>query len=269
MSALVVTRIGPGASVQDEGRPGHMHEGVPPGGALAPELMRLANAALGNQPGDPVIELPMHGATFLAEHPLFVSVDGEIHPLEEGATLTVPASTWAVRYLALPGGIDAPLLLGGRGALPGAGLGSYLKKGDRLCARAESPRLTTPLSFEADDAPFTLTAGPDDLGEEALAQLFAATFTVSRLTDRTGMRLEGPKLTVPPRDRPYSTPMVRGALQVTTDGSVIVLGPDHPTTGGYPVIAVLHADQTGRLALLRPGAPVSFLAAPPRTSPSR
>lgn len=269
MSALVVTRIGPGASVQDEGRPGHMHEGVPPGGALAPELMHLANASLGNPPGAAVLELPMHGAAFVAEGALVVSVDGEVHSLEAGEPLTVRPSTRAVRYLAVPGGIDTPLMLGGRGALPGAGLGKYLQKGDRLAASVAAPPTPQTLALDDVDAPFPLVPGPDDLGDEALAQLLATTFTVSRLTNRTGMRLEGPKLPVPARDRPYSTPMVRGALQVTTDGTVIVLGPDHPTTGGYPVIAVLKSAHVGRLALLRPDAPVTFVAEPACTSSSR
>ena len=57
--------------------------------------------------------------------------------------------------------------------------------------------------------------------------------------------------------------MRRGAVQITTDGTPIVLGPDHPTTGGYPVLAVVRAASFGALAQRRPGDAVRFRLAPP------
>jgi allophanate hydrolase subunit 2 len=53
--------------------------------------------------------------------------------------------------------------------------------------------------------------------------------------------------------------MIRGAVEVTTDGTPIVLGPDHPTTGGYPVLAVLRAASWAALARRRPGDPVRLV----------
>jgi len=47
--------------------------------------------------------------------------------------------------------------------------------------------------------------------------------------------------------------MIRGAVQITTDGTPIVLGPDHPVTGGYPVLAVMGRASQAMLARLRPG----------------
>jgi allophanate hydrolase subunit 2 len=52
--------------------------------------------------------------------------------------------------------------------------------------------------------------------------------------------------------------MIRGAVEVTTDGTPIVLGPDHPTTGGYPVLAVLRPASQAALARRRPGAAIRF-----------
>jgi len=57
VSALEILRIAGIATVQDGGRPGHMHEGVPPGGPLVPEHFWAANAAVGNPPDAPVVEL--------------------------------------------------------------------------------------------------------------------------------------------------------------------------------------------------------------------
>lgn len=259
MSTLLVTRIGPGASIQDFGRPGHMHEGVPPGGALSQPLLATANAALGNDESAAGLELPLHGARLTAKSALTVSLDGEVHSLSAGEELRVEPASYAVRYLAVPGGFEVPLMLGARSTLALAGLGRFLKKGDRLtAARSLADAASSRPPPAPDDAPIRLVLGPDAFDDAAVDALFATTFTVSRLGDRTGQRLDGAKLPSPPRDRGYSTPMVRGALQVTTDGTVIVLGPDHPTTGGYPVIAVVRSEDVGRLALRRPGQPVRF-----------
>jgi allophanate hydrolase subunit 2 len=116
----------------------------------------------------------------------------------------------------------------------------------------------------ADEAAFEalveIAAGPhlDRFAPGALERFAAGPWMVSPRSDRVGVRLEGPRV---PRDAPdlaLPVPMVRGAIQVTTDGTPIVLGPDHPTTGGYPVIAVVRPSSFGALARVRPGATVTF-----------
>lgn len=262
MSALVVTRIGPGASVQDLGRPGRMHEGIPPGGALVPELLAATNRSIGNAPSAAAIELPLHGATLRAEGPLVVSIDGVPRTLADGEELRVEPAAHAVRYVALPGGIDVPIQLGGRGTLPVARLGGldgrFLVRGDVLRPTLDE---ATPsiVSIASETSRIRIVVGPDDLGEEALRVLLSATFTLSATFDRTGQRLDGARLPVLP-DRRASAPMVRGAIQITLDGTPIVLGPDHPTTGGYPVIAVVVSHDLGALACQRPGAAIRFEA---------
>lgn len=257
MSSLRITRIGPGASVQDGGRPGHMHEGVPPGGALCPELLALANASLGNAFDAPALELPWHGASFVAEAPLLVSLDGSPSRLEAGESFEIRRAEYAVRYLALPGGVDAPLIMSGRGALPAARIGRFALKGDVLRAGGFASRVA-PRSYVTDTRPIRLVLGPDRFPQPSIDRLLRLPFTVSRLVDRTGMRLDE-RLPTPLADRGYSTPMVRGAIQVTGDGTPIILGPDHPTTGGYPVIAVVHSGDVGALAQMRPGQAVRFV----------
>jgi allophanate hydrolase subunit 2 len=80
------------------------------------------------------------------------------------------------------------------------------------------------------------------------------------------MRLTGPPLERADSDTGISTPLVRGAIQVPASGEAIVLGPDHPTTGGYPVIATVVRSSLGSLAARPPGAPVRFALAP-RSAP--
>jgi allophanate hydrolase subunit 2 len=95
----------------------------------------------------------------------------------------------------------------------------------------------------------------------AYEALLGAEWRVSRLGDRVGVRLEGARV---PRDVPdlaLPVPMIRGAVEVTTDGTPIVLGPDHPTTGGYPVLAVLLPTAQAALARRRPGEVVRLVDA--------
>ena len=92
----------------------------------------------------------------------------------------------------------------------------------------------------------------------ALDALLSCEWRVSRLSDRTGARLEGGAIPRSGPDLAAPTPMRRGCVQVTTDGTPIVLGPDHPTTGGYPVLAVVRATSFGALARKRAGEVVRF-----------
>src|SRR5439155_21128851 len=79
----------------------------------------------------------------------------------------------------------------------------------------------------------------DRFAEGAFEQFLATTWCVSPHSDRVGVRLEGTGVTRLGDDRAPPAPMVGGPVQITTDGTPIVLGPDHPVTGGYPVIAVV------------------------------
>jgi len=103
------------------------------------------------------------------------------------------------------------------------------------------------------DEPIALVLGPD---EGDTAALLASVFRVSPVGDRVGVRLEGPPVHAAPVL--LSAPMVRGAIQATPSGQLVVLGPDHPTTGGYPVLAVVAEADLGRLFARRPGAEVHF-----------
>jgi allophanate hydrolase subunit 2 len=83
------------------------------------------------------------------------------------------------------------------------------------------------------------------------------------------MRLHGAPLRRAVHDELPSEGLVRGALQVTPDGRPVVMLADHPTTGGYPVLAVVHPDDVGDLAQHRPGRSVRFRLAggSPRNAP--
>jgi biotin-dependent carboxylase-like uncharacterized protein len=264
MTLEVVALAGFG-TVQDGGRPGRMHEGVPPGGPLVPELLARANAAVGNDYAEAAIEL-VGSMTLVSDGPAVVSTcDGDAKHLVAGEPLAIAAArSGAPRYVAFRGGLDVPEVLGGHGTLLVAGLGGHegraLRKGDRLRTRSQAER-SLPLPAPPDvEAPVLVVLGPDRarFSPGAIETLLGSAFAVHALRDRAGMRLSGPPLERVDGDTGFSAPMIRGAIQVPASGEAIVLGPDHPTTGGYPVIATVVRSCLGSLAARPPGAAVRF-----------
>ncbi|HYO53696.1 biotin-dependent carboxyltransferase family protein [Archangium sp.] len=264
---LEVIEAGGPAMVQDGGRAGLMHHGVPPGGALVPEWLAAANRAVGNVWSAAALECYGRLELRLRGRDAWVSVGGRTFRVEDGGRFSVPApEEGVVRYTAVEGGLDMPEVLGGRGTLPVARFGGVegrvLKRGDVLPlgagggAREEAGAA---LSLEAE---VRVVLGPDlgCFGAGAVEVLLESTFTVSPTSDRVGMRLRGPGLDQADEGSGLSRPMVRGAVQVPASGEAIVLGPDHPTIGGYPVLAVVIRADWGCLAARRPGAVVRFRA---------
>jgi allophanate hydrolase subunit 2 len=81
---------------------------------------------------------------------------------------------------------------------------------------------------------------------------------VSPQSDRSGYRLEGPQIPHAGPGEILSQGMIPGAVQVPPDGQPIVLMRDGPTTGGYPVLAVIPEEELGRFAQYGPGEVVRF-----------
>jgi biotin-dependent carboxylase-like uncharacterized protein len=262
----IVSVAGP-AFVQDAGRPGRMDEGIPPGGPLVPELFAIANRAVGNPASAAAIEALGPLRVTARGGDVVLSVDGRPVRVTDGEILAIPApAPLVVRYVGVRGGLDVPVVLGGRGTLPSCGLGGHegraLQSGDVLpvaTGPVTDPRLRAAPVWEA-DAPIRVIPGPDldRFAPGAIATLLGAAYRVSPVGDRVGMRLEGP---VPPRlagDVALSGPMVRGAIEVPAADGLLVLGPDHPTTGGYPVVATILRADLGALAARPPGSRVRF-----------
>jgi biotin-dependent carboxylase-like uncharacterized protein len=258
--SLVVIRAAGLITIQDHGRPGHMHEGLAPGGALVPDLLDAANRRVQNPVDAAAIEV-MGATTVRADSVVVVATD--VMPARElraGEQLTVVSDRHRVSYLAVRGGVDAPVLLGSRSVQLSAGLGQMLRAGARLRA-GDAPVVVSPLARFVDDGPIRVITGPD-LGAfkpEALLALTSATWNVSSSSNRVGTRLDGPPLQR--TGRPETTrPMVRGAIEVPGDGQPIVLGPEHPVTGGYPVIGVIAYPDLARFFATAVGRPVRFTA---------
>jgi biotin-dependent carboxylase-like uncharacterized protein len=271
--ALVILGAPACATVQDRGRAGQLGRGVPPSGPLDPETFAAANAAVGNDLGSAAVEIPLGALEVEARGgAALVSVDGEAPSrLAEGERLRIPETGRAVRYLAVAGGVDVPVVLGARSTLLVARVGGYLgrplRRGDLLPVGgggAGGAAAAAAATVDASSDPLAIDPGPhrDRFPAGAYEALLAGPWEVSRLGDRTGVRLAGARVPREGPDLALPVPMIRGAVEVTTDGTPIVLGPDHPTTGGYPVLAVLRPAAQAALARRRPGAPVRFVDAP-------
>jgi biotin-dependent carboxylase-like uncharacterized protein len=254
--------------VQDGGRPGFMHQGVPPGGALVPELLARANLAAKNAPGAAAIEI--FGAVTLESRgaSLLVGDDsGASRVLSAGERWRVASAGARVAYAALRGGIAVPEALGGRGTLPVAGLGGHegrsLRRGDLLSLGVALEHIGPMPPAPEPAAVIEVVLGPDlpRFAAGAARGLVESEFRVSTASDRMGIRLAGPALPRVDADDGRSAPMVRGAIQVPARGEPIVLGPDHPTMGGYPCIATVTTASFGDLAVRPPGSAVRFAVA--------
>lgn len=265
MSLVVVRALGL-VTVQDLGRPGRMHEAVPPGGALVRDRLIAANRAVQNPDDAPAIEV-LGQLAIRAAQALEVATDTiAARMLRPGDELTVSSEPRRVAYLAVRGGVAAPLVLGGRGALLCAGLGGLIRAGQTFATAGLAPRTASPARDASSDPtgdpairPIRLLEGPDPdhFAPGALDLLLSADYRILPSSDRVGTRLDGPAL--PRTGAPEaSRPMVIGAIEVPRDGKPIVLGPEHPTTGGYPIIAVVASADLGRLFSIRLGGTVRF-----------
>ncbi|MGK4007737.1 carboxyltransferase domain-containing protein [Sorangium sp. So ce1036] len=270
--ALGIVAAPPGATVQDAGRRGMLSKGLPPSGPLDAVTHAAANLAVGNPSGAAAIEIPLGDLTICAEGRLLVSIDGERpRTLHDGEALRIDATSRAVRYLAVRGGIGVPVRSGARATLLAARLGGLdgrpLRRGDRLPVGDEAEPAGPPADVGPAGAP---AEGPTPLLEvdpgphaarfpaAALDALLETAWRISRWGDRVGVRLEGGRIPREGPDLALPAPMLRGAVQIATDGTPIVLGPDHPVTGGYPVLAVVRQADQPRLARLRPGDTLRF-----------
>src|SRR5579859_3068732 len=101
MAALEIARVAGLATIQDAGRPGRMHEGVPPGGALVPELLARANEAAGNAPGAAAIEL-FGAMTLVASAEVVLATDeGAPRALAAGESIEIRTDRYRARYISV------------------------------------------------------------------------------------------------------------------------------------------------------------------------
>ena len=288
MTRLHVLAPGTLSTVQDLGRPGHAGLGVAPSGALDPGSLRLANRIVGNPERAAGLELTFGGLTLRADHPcvlavtgapvtVTVSVDGENRsygcgsavPVPAGAEVTVSTPSSGLRsWLAVRGGLDAPILLESASTDLLAGINEPLTEGDVIVVGPEPqdpvPALDgAPLSVPSSDGlVLRVVLGPRHtwFTDGALSSLQEA-WTVDQRSNRVGLRLTGDPLERVADHRSRELPSegaVAGAVQIASNGLPVLFLADHPVTAGYPVIACVVTDDLPLAAQAVPGQTVRF-----------
>ncbi|MEV7799188.1 urea amidolyase family protein [Microbacterium foliorum] len=288
-AAIEIVRPSLQLLVQDAGRPGFAALGVSASGVADRRAMRDANRAVGNASDAAVLEsvggavLRFRGAGVAAVAGAvgslgLIDAGGVARQLDHGApfatvdgdelTLGHPAS--GLRYvIAVRGGVAAEPALDSRASDTLAGLGpAPLAAGDVLGVGDSAPHPvepeTTPRTLPApgDLVDLEITLGPRDdwFTPAALATLAGQEWTVTPRSDRVGIRLEG----AVPLERSVggelpSEGAVTGAIQVPPDGQPVLFLPDHPLTGGYPIIGALTDRSLDLAGQLPPGARVRFI----------
>jgi len=267
-------------TVQDRGRIGVAHLGVPRSGAADPYALRAANRLVGNADDAAGLEATVRGPSLRFDHDGFVVVAGgararvddgpvpcdAVVPVGAGQVLSVGEILDDLRcYVAVAGGIETPPVLGSRAADLAGGVGpGALAVGDRLPVGARGyPRGQLVVDARLRAAPprtLRVVPGPDDVGSGVVEVLSATPWQVSPDSDRVGMRLSGDARVEPSTSGVPSRGTVTGAVQVPPDGYPVVLLCDHATVGGYPVVACVISADLGVLGRCRPGETVRFEA---------
>jgi biotin-dependent carboxylase-like uncharacterized protein len=293
-SVLRVLAPGLMTTLQDLGRTGYQHLGIPVSGALDALALRAANAVVGNPAGTGALEIAYQGPTLAVEAESVrvayaggttvidvledaAAVSGTRLPplqsirLRQGQALRIGALSGSVMgYLAVEGGFDAAPVLGSQSTYVRAGLGGFdgraLRAGDGLALRRpqaeEREERRLPTLDLAPPGRIRVMLGPQDdyFSQQGKQTLLESTFTVSVASDRMGMRLDGPALEHAKSYNIVSDGIAPGSIQVPGNGLPIVLLADRQTTGGYPKIATVIAADLAPLGRLAPGAKLAFAA---------
>ncbi len=282
--SLHVGEVGPSVLVQDLGRPGWAHLGVPRSGALDAPAAALAQRLVGNSPDAACLEVLLGGLVVTTDQDVWVAVTGAPCGVEVdrrhaafGAAVWLPAgaelrlgrpASGLRTYVACTGGISVQPVLGSRSTDTLGHVGPPpVAAGDVLpVGRASGPPAPLDTPRPPATGPLRVLLGPraDRVAGDVLDLLCRRSYTVSPHSDRIGLRLEGDPLPLARSEELPSEGMVLGAVQVPPDGRPVVFLADHPTTGGYPVVAVVEAVDLWQCAQLRPGEAVAFTRAATR-----
>jgi len=279
------------------GRIGHWAVGVPPSGPMDDYAFRCANRLVGNAEGVAALELTLSGPKLICQCDAFIAVTGaNMNPLLDGQPVplwqAVPVATGATlefgavagrgmrTYLAVQGGFDVPEYLGSSATFMlgrfGGHAGRALRTGDVL--RVSPPTAATlppPLSIAPVAYPEVWEIGvlygphgaPDFFTPDDMSTFFSTSWEVHYNSDRTGIRLIGPKPGWARSDggeaglhpsNIHDNAYAIGTVDYTGDMPVI-LGPDGPSLGGFVCPATIVQAERWKMGQLKAGDKLRFV----------
>ncbi|MCL2919942.1 biotin-dependent carboxyltransferase family protein [Shewanella litorisediminis] len=277
---LEVVQGGIQTTVQDLGRTGVAHLGLPRSGALDRQALLLANRLLGNPDNTPVLEFALGQSSLTFNRDAWIALTGadfnariDTKPvwsgwrclIKAGQTLSLRGPKAGMRaYLAVDGGIQVPLFMGSASTDLSSGVGGVegraLKSGDRLELGPERPLKHQVGAMQSPwDNNIRVLPGPQyPLLDKALT-LTEAMWQLQPSSNRMGARLEGPALRLSQPLEMASQGVFPGVMQLPPSGQPIVLLNDAQTTGGYPIVASVIEADLWKLAQARPGQSLQFV----------
>ncbi|MBT8280294.1 MAG: biotin-dependent carboxyltransferase family protein [Muriicola sp.] len=275
---LKVKKSGFFTTIQDNGRYGFRHLGVPVSGAMDRAAARLANALLENEEDTAVLEITMSGPILEFTKDTWVAITGahfspqlnEID-IDNHSTFKVVAGDQLAfgrhinglrAYIAVKGGFDTSEVLNSRSFyLP-------LTEKDHLVAGMEvpydetssfEPKITNVIPEEIDKV-LTLKSSPapefDLLNDEQKEVLFNQPFTIAKENNRMAYQLQ--ELVGEHQHAMLTSATLPGTVQLTPGGKLIILMRDGQTTGGYPRVLQLSEESINHLAQRTYGDTVHF-----------
>jgi len=285
-SYFEVIRPGINTTFQDLGRKNLYHIGIPFSGAIDNRNFILANAIAGNNENTPVIEFAYQGPLlkFRGEKINFnitgnvnfklikkkEQIEGncyENYTLEEGDQLDIISTNKSVYgYLAISGNFEVQFQWNSCStntkAKVGANDGEKIEKDQLIkildCHSHNSKRKLEYINSKIENIRVIKGTNFNYFSEEGKKNFFEKEYTVTKLTDRMGMRLEGCKIENIVDTNIKSEGIIKGVIQVPADGNPIIMLSDHGTIGGYPKIAVVISADYDKLVQLPPGSIIKF-----------
>ena len=281
-----IIRAGVNTTFQDQGRDNLYHIGIPFSGAMDNRNYSLANKLVGNKLNSPVIEFAYQGPHLkYSGDKINIVVTGDIvfkiikngteidgncyesYQIESGDEINLISTNKSVYgYLAVGGEIDLKFQWNSCSINTKANIGSNdgkkLENGQKInilnINTEQSKKKTNYINSKVEN--IRVIKGPnfDYFSEEGKKIFFEKEFSVSKLSDRMGMRLEGPKIENIVNTNIKSEGLLKGVIQVPADGNPIIMLSDHGTIGGYPKIGVVASVDYDRLVQISPGSKIKF-----------
>jgi len=281
---IEIKQPGTRVTIQDAGRPGYRHLGVPRSGAADKLSFALANYMVGNPWTTPALECVLGGQHFkfhedmtiaIAGAEMWAQVNGQnvenfsSFKVKSGDILTFSFARVGCRsYLAVPGGVEGSEFLGSVSTYLKAGLGGFMGRALQARDKLVSPDVLAqpraiPYGYKpilSNHTVLRALEGPEfeELSLNSQRHLFVNPFRATQHTNRMGARLKGNLVAPKEVTNMISSPLLPGTLQCPPDGRPILALADGHCTGGYlRGLQVIRAD-LWQMGQIKPGTQISF-----------
>jgi len=283
-----ILRSGTNSSIQDKGRTNLYHIGITISGAMDQRIFSISNALVNNNLNEGVIEFAYQGpllqlkngsANFVITGNVVFNILRKNSTIEEGKCFQsyllekedqidiIYTKDSVFGYLAIEGGFKIEKVWDSYSvntkAKIGPNNGEKFSAGEKIYIKKSEVNNFIKKKIEyknSVEATIRTTKGTnfDYFSKEAKNKFFNEEYQVTNLSDRMGMRLEGPKLENIVNTNIKSEGLVKGVVQVPADGNPIIMFSDHGSIGGYPKIAVVITADHDKAAQLSPGSRIKF-----------